>query len=330
MTDIANTENSPVMVSVICTAYNHEKYIRQCLDGFVIQETSFRFEVIVHDDASTDHTADIIREYEKKYPDIIKPIYQIENQYSKGTRITQNIIFPKCRGKYIAICEGDDYWCDPQKLQKQVNLLENHTECNFCVTRVRTVQEDGSDRGELRPDYSLRSGVISSEDFIRMVCTKYSFQTSSYCFRRTSMAALYAQASALRDACPVGDQVYLLFFGQEAPVYYLNEITSCYRVGAIGSWGSRFWRFRDRVVKHHTRMIGFYEQFDEYTKHTYHHSVKRGIFLSKYFLAESARDYRKLISYDFSALLAQTPRRIMKIIALGYLSWIKPIRNKLV
>lgn len=329
MTDIANTE-SPVLVSVLCTAYNHEKYIRQCLDGFVMQKTTFRFEVIVHDDASTDNTADIIREYEEKYPDIIKPIYQTENQYSKGTHITHDVMYPKTVGKYIAICEGDDYWCDPQKLQKQVDLLEKHSECNLCVTRVRTVEEDGSDRGELRPDFSLGSGVISSDDFIRMVCTKYSFQTSSYCFRRSSMDALLTQGCALRDACPVGDLVYLLFFGQEAPVYYLNDITSCYRVGAVGSWGSRFWIYRDRVFQHHTRLIQFYEQYDAFTGQKYHSSCKRAIFLSKFYLAESAHDYRKLVFYDLDALLAQSPRRIIKIIALGYLSWIKPIRNKLV
>lgn len=93
--------NDEIMVSVICTAYNHEKYIRQCLDGFVMQKTNFKYEVIVHDDASTDNTAEIIREYEKKYPEIIKPIYQKENQYSKGVSIGK-IIYPLCQGKYLA------------------------------------------------------------------------------------------------------------------------------------------------------------------------------------------------------------------------------------
>ena len=80
-----------IMVSILCIAYNHEKYIRQCLNGFVMQKTNFKYEVLVHDDASTDKTADIIREYEEKYPDLIKPIYQTENQYSKGVKITMDI-----------------------------------------------------------------------------------------------------------------------------------------------------------------------------------------------------------------------------------------------
>ena len=106
------------MVSICNLVYNHEKWLRRCLDGFVMQKTSFKFEVLSHDDASTDSSATIIREYEERYPDIFCPIYQTENQYSKGQGIFIPILLPKARGKYIALCEGDDYWCDPLKLQK--------------------------------------------------------------------------------------------------------------------------------------------------------------------------------------------------------------------
>ncbi|MFK2238497.1 glycosyltransferase family 2 protein [Bacteroides fragilis] len=111
--------DTPPLVSIFCITYNHSSYIRQCLDGFLIQKTNFPFEVLIHDDASTDDTAGIIKEYEAKYPDIIKPIYQVENQYSKGLDI--NIVYnlPRARGKYIAMCEGDDYWIDPLKLQNK-------------------------------------------------------------------------------------------------------------------------------------------------------------------------------------------------------------------
>ena len=104
-------------VSVICLAYNHEKYIRKTLEGFVKQKTNFSVEYIIHDDASTDSTASIVREFEEKYPDLIKPIYQKENQYSKGVPITRNLQM-QVQGKYIAFCEGDDYWIDEYKLQK--------------------------------------------------------------------------------------------------------------------------------------------------------------------------------------------------------------------
>lgn len=116
------------LVSIRCLVYNHEPFLRQCLDGFVMQQTTFPFEAIVHDDASTDGSAAIIREYAEKYPDIIKPIYETENQHSKRDgsigRIMDAAIHPSA--KYIALCEGDDYWTDPHKLQIQVDFLESH------------------------------------------------------------------------------------------------------------------------------------------------------------------------------------------------------------
>ena len=142
-------EQKPI-VGIKCLAYNHEKTIRQTLEGFVKQETDFPFVVIINDDASFDHTADIIKEFEKKYPDIIKPIYQTENQYSKKTlgKIIQDKIdsFPSI--KYIAICEGDDYWISKDKLQKQVEFLETHSEysmsCSNCVVITPNGEEDWS------------------------------------------------------------------------------------------------------------------------------------------------------------------------------------------
>lgn len=119
-------------VSICCLTYNHESYIRQCLDGFVMQKANFPIEILIHDDASTDGTQDIIREYEVKYPNIIKPIYQKENQYSKGVKVSLVYNYPRAKGKYIALCEGDDYWTDPYKLQKQVDFLESHPDYVMC------------------------------------------------------------------------------------------------------------------------------------------------------------------------------------------------------
>ena len=119
----------PIIVTICCTVYNHEPYIRKCLEGFVMQKTNFRFEAIVHDDASTDNSVEIIKEFEEKYPDIIKPIYEVENQYSKHGGSLWRILNEHTRGKYVAFCEGDDYWTDPLKLQKQVCFFKNHPEC---------------------------------------------------------------------------------------------------------------------------------------------------------------------------------------------------------
>jgi len=122
-----------IMVSVCVLSYNHEKYLRDCLEGIVMQKTTFPIEVWVHDDASTDSSPDIIRAYQNRYPNVIKPILQTENQYSKRQgSILSRFVFPKCTGKYIALCEGDDYWTDPLKLQKQVDFLEGHEEYSMC------------------------------------------------------------------------------------------------------------------------------------------------------------------------------------------------------
>lgn len=131
-----NMKNTEPLVSIDCITYNHEAFISEAIESFLMQKTDFTFEVLIHDDASTDQTANIIRKYEKKHPDIIKPIYQKENQYSQDVEISRQFQFPRARGKYIAFCEGDDYWTDPYKLQKQVDFLEAHPDhglvhCNF-------------------------------------------------------------------------------------------------------------------------------------------------------------------------------------------------------
>ncbi|SJN28694.1 glycosyltransferase family A protein [Sphingobacterium sp. JB170] len=131
------------LLSVVCTAFNHEPYIRDCLEGFVTQRTNFEFEVVINDDASHDNTAVIIREYEQKYPNIIKPVYQNENQYSKKVGLWRTILFPRAKGKYIALCEGDDCWTDPLKLQKQVDFLEANPQFSFCGHLVRRINAVG-------------------------------------------------------------------------------------------------------------------------------------------------------------------------------------------
>ncbi|KEF38878.1 glycosyl transferase [Schinkia azotoformans MEV2011] len=135
--------NNEVLVSISCLTYNHEKYLRQALDSMLMQKTNFPFEIIVHDDVSTDNTVEIIKEYARKYPNIVKPIIQMENQYSKKVSITHQYILPKARGKYIAYCEGDDYWTEPNKLQKQVDFLEGHPEFIATTHECWEVDENG-------------------------------------------------------------------------------------------------------------------------------------------------------------------------------------------
>ena len=176
------------LVSICCTTYNHAQFIRQCLDGFMMQQTSFPFEVLIHDDASTDGTADIIREYEAKYPGIIKPIYQTENQYSKGVKISATYQFPRAQGKYIAMCEGDDYWTDPHKLQKQVDFLESNPGYSLCSHCYSIYDEETR-------EWSLDDGGKFLSDGVEGITFDYEFnllkvwlaQTLTMVFRRESL-----------------------------------------------------------------------------------------------------------------------------------------------
>lgn len=126
------------LVSICCLTYNHAPFVRKCLEGFLMQETTFPVEILIHDDASTDGTDDIIREYTAKIPDRIFPLFEEENQYSKGcAQVMDFLNYKRARGKYIAICEGDDYWSDPFKLQKQVDFMEAHPEYSVCFHRCK-------------------------------------------------------------------------------------------------------------------------------------------------------------------------------------------------
>lgn len=135
------------LVVISCLTYNHEKYLRDALEGFVRQKTDFPFVAVVHDDASTDGTAAVLREYAERYPDIILPIFEDENQYSKNDG-SLGAVMRQARvatgAKYVALCEGDDYWTDPLKLQKQVGFLESHPDYSMCFANAMMHWHDGS------------------------------------------------------------------------------------------------------------------------------------------------------------------------------------------
>ncbi|OQP47350.1 hypothetical protein A4H97_07555 [Niastella yeongjuensis] len=134
------TKQTTPLVSICIPTYNHGKYIRRCLEGVMMQQTGFAFEVIIGEDCSTDDTRSIIQEFEKKHPGIIKPIYHQQNVGPQ--RNAYEFCWPRLTGKYIAVCEGDDYWTDPHKLQKQVDFLEANGEFVLCFHEVRTVSEN--------------------------------------------------------------------------------------------------------------------------------------------------------------------------------------------
>ncbi len=142
-------EKTAPLVSIICNTYNHRKFIEQAIRSFLNQKGNFPFEILIHDDASTDGTQEIVKEYQRKYPSLIKPIYQTENQYSKGIKPAFVYQYPRAKGKYIALCEGDDYWTDPFKLQKQVDFLESNPEVVMCFHGFDRLENDKSTDSKL-------------------------------------------------------------------------------------------------------------------------------------------------------------------------------------
>ena len=215
-------DNQDIKVTIRCITYNQKDYIRQCLDGFVMQRTNFRFEAIVHDDASTDGTAEIVREYAEKYPDIVKPIFETENQYSKHDGSLGRIMNAHTRGQYVAFCEGDDYWTDPLKLQKQADFLDANPQCSLtyhaCKNVFSTPCKDNILFGE-----SVKESY-SEVDFVAL----YPFQTATVMCRKEILDSdLYKKAQAI--GCVFGDVLMYFTASRFGTIEGVNEQMSVYR-----------------------------------------------------------------------------------------------------
>lgn len=210
------------LVSIICNTYNHASYISQCLNGFFIQRTNFPFEVLVHDDASTDNTPDIIREYECKYPQILKPIYQKENQYSKGKDIFFDHQCLRAKGKYIAICEGDDYWIDPLKLQKQIDFLESHSNYALVYT-LSKVYDQANERVARYPTGSKFKGfnTLLAGNQIPALTT---------CIRTNVIIEYRNDVKPQEQNWLMGDYPMWLWIAFHYEIMFLPEETTVYRV----------------------------------------------------------------------------------------------------
>lgn len=256
--------DSDIMVSVNCLVYNHAPYLRQCLEGFIMQKTSFRFEVILHDDVSTDGSVEIIKEYAEKYPDIIKPIYEKENQYSKKDGSIARIMINNMSGKYVAMCEGDDYWIDPLKLQKQFDMMEKHPEIDMCTHA--TYFEDAVSGMRCGENFHGKDVcVLSTQD---VILEEGGFITTSSIFYRNT---LNQKIPAFREFMDY-DYPLQIQGSLRGGILYLPDYMSVYHQGVPGSFCNREKTIEEKVDYIHNKEH-LLSLLDEETNHLYHNTI---------------------------------------------------------
>ena len=260
------------LVSILCVTFNHKDYIRRALDSFLAQQTSFPFEIIIHDDASTDGTSDILREYQAKYPEIIIPYLQTENQYSKPDYHSMyDFIFPIARGKYFAHCDGDDYFSDPLKLERQVAYMEANPDCSIVTHRALWHVEgtDGSrdfayPADEEERDFGIREIFVDGDG---------KFATNSFLLRaevnKSVPDAFYVRG--------VGDYTLLLYAAVSGRCHYLPEVMSVHNDGVPGSWTVNNMADPEKRVRQDNIVIDMLRTVDAYYEGRYHAEAEEAI-----------------------------------------------------
>jgi glycosyltransferase involved in cell wall biosynthesis len=230
-----------------------------------MQKTTFPIEILIHDDASTDGTEEIIREYEALYPHTIKPLYETENQWNNGRRGSRTFNWPRARGKYIALCEGDDYWTDPLKLQKQVEFLENNPDCSLCFHASKN--EWATDPSKFliyRPvklpgdnKFEMKDAILGGGGFMA---------TNSMVFLRRHIE----NRLEWMDKTPAGDLSLMLLLASKGKIGYLDEVMSVYRIMVPNSWSYRKTGYslmaRIDIIRLNTKL---FQNFDAYTNNQY-------------------------------------------------------------
>ncbi len=283
-------QNDSCMVSVFCTTYNHKKYISRCLDSLVNQKTSFPYEIIVRDDASTDGTSDIVRAYHEKYPEKIVPFIQSENLYQRRlSHISYEKMFRMSKGKYVAICEGDDFWTDEKKLQKQVDFMERHPDYSLCGHAAYFASEDG----ELSQDKFFRPRPYSCDLSTEEIITEWSMATCSLLFRKSSRTDIIIP---FLDGCINGDYAQMVYFSLKGKVYYADELMSAYRLCSSGSVSMKVRSDPDTLKKMRLEFVDMLDRIDGYTDGQYAEAIsarKKAVLFDLYLNLGDGRNVRK-------------------------------------
>ena len=288
---IQNWKNdiSAPMVSICCLAYNHEKFIHDTLKGFLCQKTNFSFEILIHDDASTDDTAKIIKAYEAQYPKIIKPIYQQENKRSKGYRMNPTFNFPRAKGIYIALCEGDDFWTDPLKLQIQIDFLEQNPEYSMSFHTANRYDEGTKQFVEEHTKIDHDSD-FSLTDFIKRNCAD-----TATIVRRNHPIKYPDSFQKIK----FGDWLLNLIYASQGKVRYHAQAMATYRIHQGGVWSG------NTEIKKNRYTIYMLEEMNKYFSYKYHKEFSKVILkqiyqqIKNYLLLGQKKKARWMVQYAF-------------------------------
>lgn len=319
-----------VLVSVDCLAYNHENFIAEAIESFLMQKTSFNFEILIHDDASTDKTVSIIKEYEEKYPDLIRPLYQKQNLFSQGATMLQ-INQRRAKGKYIAICEGDDFWTDPYKLQKQVDYLEANPECDLCVHAAHQYSEAlNKVVGKVRP--SKKNRMFTTEEAI--LGGGELFSTNSMMYRREKaddVPLFYFDAG-------YGDYPLAIHLANNGQVYYMDEEMAIYRIDVKGAWSEKTLTNSSNAIKQNEATADLLNKINRHTNFQYNQTIETTKKKNNFYLFIRQQKYKDTFTKEYAKfyLEAEFVKRFLKKImkTQHYLKekadslWVKP-REKL-
>lgn len=294
------------MVSVLCTAYNHERYLRECLDGFLSQKTDFPFEILINDDCSTDSTADIIREYAARYPEKIRPFYQEENLFSRVGMpgLFERVFYPNARGKYIALCEGDDKWCDSEKLRLQVEFLEAHPDYTACVhnTTLHFCEDAAADRPliEKRGDRDVEFSTV-------ITGMSNAFHTSSILARREYIVSP-PDFHYVAGSYGFTDYAIGLWLAMNGKIRFIDREMSVYRISSNPeAWSSNLGRSYGKLKEFIAGEIAMMETMLPQLEGDDRRAAERELTLRRYELYDITGQVEKLYQPPYRAILEAKP-----------------------
>lgn len=310
------------LVTVICITFNQALYVRDMMDGLLRQNTNFDVEYIIHDDASTDGTQQILREYEETYPGVFRMIYQKENQWSKGVKITQKLLVPLIRGKYVAFCEGDDFWIDSNKLQEQADFLETHPDYS-CV--AHNALQYNVKTGALVPFNTCEKS--RTVKWYEIIDRKFPYlATASKMHRKDAfiLEDFFLESGEIGDVCTDYNAL------SKGKIYYIDKIMSVYRFHSLGSYSDRIDDV-EHSLRQRAKFYYFLSRYNEYTRNQYKFYI--GLYMSRTVsqmadrvlqLKISCIEYKKILQkisvetnhrYDKSLKMIE---RVANILVFGY------------